>query len=153
MATAGALTSYPPIPDAIWWISDYKPRSQMTPEELIERHRRDQETRRRMKARMAVDPAYREERLAVARRATAKWRAKNRDKPDVIEKRRARDRERWRLKGAQIKAEKRASYVGERAEQIRAVNASWYAANREQRRAYRKAQRAAKWGRDSRSRT
>jgi 5-methylcytosine-specific restriction endonuclease McrA len=119
----------------------------MTPEELAERHRRDQETRRRKKARMALDPVYREERLAVARRATRKWNAKNRNNPVVVAKRRARDRARWEREGAKQNARSRLAYAGDRAEKIRAANRAWYAANREtvkaQRKAYRQANREA----------
>ena len=137
------LVAYPPIADTIWWISDYKSRSQMSPEELAERHRRDQETRMRMKARMALDPVYREERLVVARRATAKWNAKNRDNPVVIAKRRAWDRARWRREGPEQNARKRSAYIADRAEGIRAANRAWYAANRETVKARRSAYREA----------
>lgn len=211
MATVGHLIAYSPIPDAVWWISDGKPRSEMTPEELAERHRldrqnylrmrermaidpahrearlevarrvkrnsragipatpkprvanrqrrrlrsemtsqeladrhrRDRETRRRRRERMAADPDYREAQLEVARRATKKWQAKNRDNPDVIATRRARDLERWATNGQELNERKRRAYVGERAEQIRAANREWYAANQEARRAYRKAYGAA----------
>ena len=129
-----------------------KPRSEMTPEQLARRHRRDRETYQRMRERMATDPEYREARLNVARRSSKKWHARNRDNPEMIAKRRTLDRARWAELGPEQNARNRRTYVGERAKQIREANRAWYAANRDtvkaRRKAYREANREAVRARD-----
>src|SRR6266850_2753079 len=127
---------YPPMADYTLWLSDG--RADMTSEELEEQHRRDRETYRLMRERMAADPAYREARLAVSRGTSRRWKERNGNRLDVKLLRLNRDREKWAAKGAELNARKRERYVGERAEKIRQRNREWYARNREARRAYSK---------------
>jgi 5-methylcytosine-specific restriction endonuclease McrA len=134
MATDG----YPPIPDYTVWLSDVG-RADMSPEELEAQHRRDRETYRRMRARMAADPVYREARLAVSRGTTRRWKDRNGDRLDVKLRRLNRDRQRLAVLRTELNARRRELYVGERAEKIRAENRAWYARNREARRSYSKA--------------
>src|SRR5437773_8855731 len=141
--TVSDLGAYPPIRDHVWWLADFKPRSQMTSEELAAQRVRDRATYQRMRERMVLDPEYREARLAVSRRGTKRWQAMNRDNPTVIEKRRAKDRARWAAFNDELNARKRRAYVGEQAERIRAKNRDWYSRNVERRRAYNKAYRLA----------
>jgi len=131
---------YPPMADYTVWLSDVR-RADMTPDELEERHRRDRETYRRMRERMAADPEYREARLAVSRGTTRRWKARNGDRLDVKLLRLNRDRTRWASEASELKARSRELYVGERAVRIRAANREWYSRNQESRREYRKAYR------------
>lgn len=135
--------AYPPIADYSLWIADAKPRREMTPEELAERHRKDRETYRRMRERMAIDPEYREARLAVSRETTRRFRERHPETEEQKERRRESDRDRYARLADELGERRRALYTGERAETIRARNREWYAANREKRRAYQKAYRAA----------
>ena len=133
-----ASEPYPAIPDYTVWLSDVG-RSDMTPEELEEQHRRDREKYQRMRERMAADPTYREARVAVSRGTTRRWQERNRDRLDVKLLRLNRDRAKWASKGEELNKNRRNRYVGERAETVRARNRDWYARNREARRAYSKA--------------
>lgn len=132
-----ASDPYPPMADYTVWLSDIR-RADMTPDEFDERHRRDRETYRRMRKRMASDPVYREARLAVSRGTSRRWQERNGDRLDVKLRRLNRDRQRWAMMRAELNARSRESYGGERAETIRARNRAWYTRNRDARRAYNK---------------
>ena len=141
MSRSSEAFVYPDFAPRMLWISDAKLRREMTPEELAERHRKDRETYRRMRERMTVDPEYRDTKLANARAGTRRYRAKNKDNPKVLERRRETGRASYARRREKISQRRRDSYTGDRAEAIRSRNREWYSRNRERRRTYNKTYR------------
>jgi len=133
--------AYPPIADYSLWIADAKPRRDMTPEELAERHRKDRATYRRMRERMEIDPEYREARLAVSRETTRRYRERHPATEEEKEARRARDNARYAALSKELGDRRRRSYFGEDAERIRANNRRWHSNHREERNERRRARR------------
>ena len=141
MGGSNETFAYPPIADHFLWIADGKPRRDMTPEDLAERHRKDRETYRRMRERMASDPVYREARLAVSRETTRRYRERHPQTEAQQELRRARDNARYAALSKELGEKRRRAYVGDKADRIRANNSRWFAKHREERSARQRARR------------
>lgn len=82
----------------------------------------------RKRARMAVDPVYREQQLAGARERSARFR--QRHARELAGRRREQDRARYAADRESITRRKREQYVGERAERTRATNRRSYERNK-----------------------